>query len=70
MSDAEIVFLTRKELAEELRIKAQSLAAMAIRGDGPPFVKVGTRLVRYRRADVDAWFAERTHSHDGMMPAD
>jgi excisionase family DNA binding protein len=26
-----------------------------------PFIKVG-RLVRYRKSDLDAWLADRTHS--------
>jgi predicted DNA-binding transcriptional regulator AlpA len=29
------------------------------KADGPPFIKVG-RLVRYRRADVEAWLTSRT----------
>lgn len=28
--------------------------------DGPPYVKVGRRTVRYRRADFEAWLASRT----------
>ncbi len=53
--------VTRSELANELRIQSQTLAVMAMRGDGPTFIKVG-RAVRYRRADVDAWLASRTHN--------
>ena len=52
-------YVTRSELALQLRIKAQTLAAMACRGDGPTYVRVG-RAVRYRRADVEAWLAGRT----------
>ncbi len=54
-------FVTRSELADELRIQSQTLAAMAMRGDGPSFVKVG-RAVRYRRTDIDLWLAGRTHN--------
>lgn len=52
-------FVTRQELADELRVRPQTLAAMAMRGVGPTFVKVG-RAVRYRRVDVEAWLAGRT----------
>ena len=26
---------------------------------GPPFVRVGPRCIRYRRADLDAWLSEQ-----------
>ena len=52
-------FVTRPELADEIRIKVQTLAAWACRGEGPSYVRVG-RAVRYRRVDVDRWLAERT----------
>ena len=58
MNDALNQYLTRAELARELRVKGQTLAAMACRGEGPAYVKVG-RSVRYRRADVEAWIAGR-----------
>lgn len=35
-----------------------SLQKERVRGDGPPFVKMG-RLVRYRPGDVRAWVAAR-----------
>ena len=35
-----------------------SLQKERVRGDGPPFVKMG-RLVRYRPDDVRAWIAAR-----------
>ena len=52
-------YITRYELAGELRVKAQTLAAWACRGEGPTYVRVG-RAVRYRRADVEVWLAART----------
>lgn len=55
----ERAFVTRQELASELRVTCQALSAMAMRGEGPTFVKVG-RAVRYRRVDVEAWLAGRT----------
>lgn len=29
------------------------------RTDGPPFVRVGTRSIRYRRSDLDRWLEQR-----------
>lgn len=30
-------------------------------GNGPPFVRVTPRMIRYRRSDLDQWMRERTH---------
>ena len=46
--------LTRKQLAEFLKLQEQTLAAHATKGVGIPFIKVG-RTVRYRREDVEAY---------------
>lgn len=42
-------------------ISVSSLQKMRVRGDGPPFAKVGNR-VRYRVADLEAYLAERVVS--------
>jgi hypothetical protein len=66
MGDGWPAWLTRRELSEYLkdvhgiRLGTSALSAMAIRGDGPPFVKEG-RLTSYPRPEVDAW-AERRRS--------
>ena len=52
--------LTRKEAAELLGLKVQTLGCWACTGRyGLPMVKVG-RSVRYRRADLGRWLASRT----------
>ncbi len=51
--------LDEKRLCAELGISPVTATKWRRRADGPPFVKIG-RLVRYRRADVDAWIASRT----------
>ena len=55
-------FYTRLELADLLQIPEHTLAVWAMRGKGPPYVKVGERLVRYRRSDVEAWLQKNTVS--------
>lgn len=42
--------------AEYLGITSKSLYRRRERGEGPPAVKLG-RLLRFRKADVDAWLA-------------
>jgi predicted DNA-binding transcriptional regulator AlpA len=51
--------LDEKRLCAELAISPITATKWRARNAGPPFIKVG-RLVRYRRADVEAWLAART----------
>lgn len=52
--------LTRKELAERLRLKANTLAHWAIDGKGPKFIIVNGRVL-YDLEMVEAWEAAHTH---------
>lgn len=52
-------YLSRKEAGSYLGISNSHLAALACRGGGPTMVKFGSRLVKYRRSDLDAWAASR-----------
>lgn len=54
MDDTQL--LLADEVATLLRLKPKTLETWRYRGEGPPHVKVGA-LVRYRRADVNAWIA-------------
>lgn len=56
------LLLTTEEAAEVLSVSAQFLRKHRMTGNGPPFVSVSRRCVRYRREDLDAWIAERLHS--------
>ena len=52
--------LTRKEAADYLGVKPQTLAAWHVTGRYKlPLVKVG-RSARYRPADLEKWLAART----------
>ena len=52
--------LSRKEAAEYLGVKPQTLAAWHVTGRyGLPVVKVG-RAARYRPEDLERWIAART----------
>ncbi len=51
-------FLKASELAEMLDISEQSLAADRYRGEGIPFIKIGSR-VRYRLDDVLKHFEQQ-----------
>ena len=53
-------YLTTEQAAGYLGLSAEFLEVARYRGDGsgPPFIKL-QRLVRYRRADLDAWMEQR-----------
>ena len=50
--------MTRTDAADYLGVTKDTLAQMASRGIGPRFAKLSGRLVRYRRADIDAWIED------------
>ncbi|WP_073476976.1 helix-turn-helix domain-containing protein [Desulfatibacillum alkenivorans] len=46
--------LTAKETALYLRTTPGALANLRLRGDGPPYVKMGRRVL-YDQKDLEAW---------------
>lgn len=53
--------LDEKQAAEHLTVSPGTLSVWRSTGRyNLPFVKVG-RMVRYRRADLDAWLEDRVH---------
>lgn len=51
--------LTSIQAAKYLGISEAVLRLWRSEGKGPRFFKAGEKLVRYRRADVDAWIESR-----------
>jgi predicted DNA-binding transcriptional regulator AlpA len=45
-------------LADELSVTESALAKWHCDGNGPPFCKLGHKVVRYRRSDIEAWKAK------------
>ena len=52
-------FLSPKNAEAYLDLKPGSLNQLRFRGDGPPFVRVGQRLIRYKVQDLLAWAESR-----------
>ncbi len=50
--------LTDEQLAAELAVEPRTLRLWR-HCRGLPFVKITPRVIRYRRADIDAWLARR-----------
>ncbi|QEN87723.1 helix-turn-helix domain-containing protein [Labrys sp. KNU-23] len=53
--------LNEIEAAMLLSLSHRTLQCWRSRGDGPPFLRLGT-AVRYRRSELDAWLSERRRS--------
>jgi len=56
MRDGDLI--TTREAAAMLGVAPRTLEGWRLRGGGPRYVAVG-RLVRYRRAELERWLAER-----------
>lgn len=50
--------LTRAEVEVNFGLSRRFLEVSAVRGDGPPMVRIG-RSVRYRAADLRGWIEAR-----------
>jgi Helix-turn-helix domain len=48
-------YLTPVETARVLRVSVSMLAKLRVYGGGPVFTRVSSRVVRYRRSDLDAF---------------
>lgn len=48
-------WLTPQQAAVYLGISVPKLEAWRLGGGGPPFTRLSRRLVRYSRAELDAW---------------
>ena len=48
-------FLTSGQAAQFLQVSINTLSCWRSRGTGPSYVKLGKRLIRYRKSDLDAW---------------
>jgi predicted DNA-binding transcriptional regulator AlpA len=53
-------FLTDEQLAIMLSVTMRTTLRWRRDGGGPPYVRVGSRRVLYRRTDVLAWAVART----------
>jgi predicted DNA-binding transcriptional regulator AlpA len=52
--------LTEAETAPVVRLSPKTLANMRSRGEGPPYVRISNRAIRYSRRQVERWVADRT----------
>lgn len=60
-------FLTPAEAAAHLAISKRTLEGFRIRGGGPTFRRMGTKLVRYHRDDLAAWAEAGRHTSTSQL---
>jgi predicted DNA-binding transcriptional regulator AlpA len=58
ISDSRERLLTPRDAADILRLSTSWLAKARMRGDGPPYVKIG-RAIRYGEAALAQWMKSR-----------
>ncbi|MBN2582535.1 MAG: helix-turn-helix domain-containing protein [Planctomycetes bacterium] len=51
--------LSRKEAAQYLSVRPQTLACWATEGRGPRMIRYSARCIRYRVEDLKAWLDEQ-----------
>lgn len=51
--------LTRNDLARILTVSPFTLARWTSQGEGPPWIKLGSRRVVYRSGDVRRWLEKQ-----------
>lgn len=56
------LLLTEEEAARAIGFTARFLQARRLQGDGPRFVRVSARAVRYRPEDLDLWARKLTRT--------
>jgi predicted DNA-binding transcriptional regulator AlpA len=59
-----LVLLTPKETAERLKVSVSWLAKARMRGDGPPFIRIG-RSIRYTELALLQWMKSHQHLSTG-----
>ncbi len=58
MQQSEVVTLTESEVARRLNVSVSGLRKWRREKQGPRFVRIGRRLIRYRERDLWIWLEE------------
>jgi hypothetical protein len=59
-SPAPVEYVSAQQLSTMIGLSVEALKQMRKRGDGPPFVRVARRAVRYSVSEAKAWLADQT----------
>lgn len=50
-------FLTTRDVATILNLNPQTVIEWRRERNGPPWVRIGQKAIRYRRSELEAWIA-------------
>jgi hypothetical protein len=53
---------TEPQAAAFIGVQPRTLRKWRTEGDGPAFVRISARCIRYRPEDLKDWIAEKTHA--------
>jgi predicted DNA-binding transcriptional regulator AlpA len=62
----QVELLTEREVAAALRVSRAALRFWRARGGGPPWVRIGDRLIRYEVAALREWIENRAGVRAGQ----
>ena len=62
-------YLDTPAAAHHLGLSASKMNKLRMTKDGPPFIKIGRRAVRYRLDDLDAWMSSQLVTQDSSAAA-
>jgi predicted DNA-binding transcriptional regulator AlpA len=51
--------MTEEQVANLLTVSVSTVKRLRVSGEGPRYIRVSTRVVRYRRQDVLDWMRQR-----------
>jgi len=58
------MLLSISEAASYLNIKKSTLGYLRVRGLGPKYVRISSKIVRYKTQDLDEWIRQKTEEPD------
>ena len=58
-NDSKDGYLSETHAAEYLSLSKKSLQRWRFNRQGPPYVKLNMKTIRYRREDLDQWMQDR-----------
>jgi excisionase family DNA binding protein len=67
-SSADDPLMTVKEAADYLRVSKSFLDKARLCGEGPPFIRVGRKIL-YRKSAVDAWLTKHQFASTSQYTA-
>lgn len=60
MQSAETIYLTEPEFCDRYKVGRRTAQNWRATGEGPKWVRLGLRQIRYRLSDCEAWAASLT----------